>query len=72
MNKEQHPHAGATYQLVHREDGGFGVKVTIPESHPAMVTGFATEAAAEAWMARHKQEIASGNSLRRQTFSRKR
>jgi hypothetical protein len=63
-----HPHAGATYQIIPRADGGFGVEVTIPNSHPTMVTGFATEAAAEAWVARHKEGVSTGTSLRRKAF----
>jgi hypothetical protein len=66
--ERDHPHAGATYQVVAREDGGFGVEVTIPNSHPTMVTGFATEAAAEAWIARHKEGVTNSTSLRRKTF----
>jgi len=64
MEKE-HPHAGATYQVIPQSDGGFGVEVTIPNTHPTMVTGFATAEAATAWAAKHKDGIDAGNSLRR-------
>jgi hypothetical protein len=67
MDKEPHPHKGATYRLVRQRDGSFGVKVSILGNHPTVVTGFATELAAEAWMAKHKQEVAQGNSLSRRT-----
>ena len=71
MDREQHPHAGATYELVHQKDGSFGVKVTIPDTHPTVVTGFSTEAAAEAWMPKHKQDVASGsNPSSREAFLR--
>ena len=72
MDKGQHPHAGATYLLVRQRDGSFGVKVTIPDTHPTVVTGFETEAGAEAWIAKHKREVASGNTLRRRSFPAKR
>ena len=63
--KKEHPHAGATYQIVQQLDGSFGVEVTIPDTYPTMVTGFSTEAAAAAWATKHKEEVANGNSLRR-------
>jgi hypothetical protein len=71
MDKKQHPHSGAIYQLIRERDGSFAVKVQIPDNHPTMVTGFATEPAAAAWIANHKQEVANGNSLRRRTFPEK-
>jgi hypothetical protein len=49
-----HPHAEASYRLVPQETPTFGVEVSIPGSYPALVTGFATEAAAEAWIAAHR------------------
>ena len=70
--KKEHPHAGATYQIFRQLDGSFGVEVTIPDTYPTMVTGFSTEAAAEAWATRHKEGVANGNSLRRTHYSRKR
>jgi hypothetical protein len=69
MDKGPHPHTGATYQLFRQPDGSFGVKVSIPDTHPTMVTEFATEVAAEAWVKNHKQQVALGNSLRRRTLS---
>jgi hypothetical protein len=52
-----HPHAEASYEVVALAAGGFGVKVSIPDSHPTMVTAFATAEAAEAWIASHKASI---------------
>ena len=67
-----HPHTGATYQIHEQADRGYGVVVTIPDTPPATVTGFATKAAAEAWIANHQKEIANGNSLRRRAFLHRR
>jgi hypothetical protein len=36
----------------------FGAEVSIPGQRLATVTGFATEALAEAWVAKHKREVA--------------
>jgi hypothetical protein len=52
-----HPHAEAVYEVVRLDAGGFGVKVSIPDTNPTTVSGFDTEAAAEAWIASHKSRI---------------
>jgi hypothetical protein len=52
-----HPHADATYRVIRRPDMSFGAEVTIPGMNPTVITGFATEALAEAWIAKHKREI---------------
>jgi hypothetical protein len=52
-----HPHAEATYEVVLLDAGGFGVKVSIPDTNPTTVSSFDTEAAAEAWIALHKTRI---------------
>lgn len=52
-----HPYAEAIYRVVQLSDGAFGVEVKIPDSHPTMVSSFATEAAAEAWIVRNKQRV---------------
>jgi hypothetical protein len=52
-----HPYAEATYRVVGLADGTFGVEVKIPESHPTTVSSFATEADADAWIARNKQRV---------------
>ena len=67
-----HPHAGATYDIVQGADGGFGVKVSIPGSQPTMVTGFAQEADAVAWAAKHKEGVDRGDPIRRSSFVRRR
>ncbi len=45
----------ATYVIVPQPTGAFGVEVTIPGASPTMVTSFETEAAAELWIAGHRQ-----------------
>jgi hypothetical protein len=52
-----HPHAEANYEVVPLAAGGFGVKISIPDSNPTTVTRFDSEAAAEAWIAAHKTRI---------------
>jgi len=54
-----HPHAEASYRVVPLEDGSFGVEVRIPESHPTIVKPFASEEAAETWIADHKNRVQS-------------
>jgi hypothetical protein len=58
----KHPHAEAKYRVFARPDRTFGVEVTIPDTQPATVTSFATEADAEAWIAAHKQRVADSTS----------
>jgi hypothetical protein len=64
-----HPYAEAAYRIVRLPDGAFGVEVKIPESHPATVSSFDTEAAAEAWIARNKQRVQE-QSVPRHAFRR--
>jgi len=52
-----HPYAEAVYRVIELPGGAFGVEVKIPDSNPTTVSSFATEAAAEAWIARNKQRI---------------
>jgi hypothetical protein len=66
-----HPHAGATYEIEERAEGGFSVRVSIPGSYPTIVSGFAAEADAVAWAARHKERVDSGEPLRRSRFARR-
>lgn len=54
-----HPHAEALYEVVPLTAGGYGVKITIPDSSPTTVSRFDDEAAAEAWIADHKTRIES-------------
>ena len=53
----QHPHAEATYSVVPSEDDTFAVEVRVPDTQPATVRPFPTEAAAEAWIADHKNRV---------------
>lgn len=52
-----HPHAEAVYDVVPLDADGFGVKVSIPDTNPTMVSGFDTKDAAEAWVASHKSRV---------------
>jgi hypothetical protein len=54
-----HPHAEATYRVVPLSSGAFGVEVTLPDRYPTTVSSFATEAAAEEWIARAQQRVAA-------------
>jgi hypothetical protein len=56
---KSHPHAEATYRVIALDGGYFGVEVAIPETYPTTVSRFATEAEAEAWIARHKSRVQS-------------
>jgi hypothetical protein len=47
MAQMTHPHVEATYRVVPFDDGAFGVEVSIPESLPATVSTFPTEAGAQ-------------------------
>jgi hypothetical protein len=48
MAQRTHPHAEATYRVIPIDDVSFAVEVSIPESFPATVSPFATEADAGA------------------------
>ncbi|HZV20680.1 MAG TPA: hypothetical protein VE986_03960 [Hyphomicrobiales bacterium] len=61
---KEHPHAEATYRIVTQKDLTFGVEVKVPGSFPAMVTSFATEQAAEAWIADYKRRVAENAPYR--------
>ena len=60
-----HPHAGATYRVMPVPQGGFGVEVSIPETHATMVSGFSDETAAMAWVEKHKEQVRAGGALSR-------
>jgi hypothetical protein len=66
--ENSHAHSGATYRILHQADGSFGIEVTIPGTHPTLVTSFASEDAAALWIAKHQAQIAGGNARRRTTF----
>ena len=52
-----HPHTGATYRVITLSDGGFGVEVLIPDTNRVTVSGFATKADAEAWIAKDQLRV---------------
>ncbi len=52
-----HPHAEASYRVIPLDSGGFGVEVSIPDSHPTKVSPFATEADAKAWIEEHRRRV---------------
>jgi len=52
-----HPYAEAVYEVVSLDADGFGVKVSLPDVSPTLVSGFETAAAAEAWIASHKSRV---------------
>jgi hypothetical protein len=61
---KQHPHFGATYEISPLPDGSFEVEVSIPNTRPVKVTGFDVRASAEAWIAGHQRQIATGTIAR--------
>jgi hypothetical protein len=67
-----HPHTDATYRIIRQEDESFAVEVTIPGTYPTTVKSFASAGDAEAWIARHKEGVASTTSLRRTSFGLRR
>ena len=68
---KMHPHAEATYRIVAIGEGYFGVEVVIPETYPTTVSRFATEAEAEAWIARHKSRVQSEGVVQGQRWFRR-
>jgi hypothetical protein len=54
----EHPHAGASYRVIVQENLTYGVEVVVPGTFPALVTSFATEESAEAWITGHKRRVA--------------
>jgi hypothetical protein len=67
-----HPHAEAVYRVIPLDDGKFAVEVSIPGSHPTKVTGLDTRAAAEAWIERHRAQVATGTIRSSSSWSRRR
>ena len=68
MTERTHPHADATYRVIPFKDGAFAVEVSIPETYPATVSPFATEADAEAWIAEHRRRVRSESKPNRWFF----
>lgn len=52
-----HPHAEATYRVIPFKDDSFAVEVHVPDTQPTTVSAFATESAAEAWIADHQRRV---------------
>ena len=65
-----HPHADATYRVVAQKDLSYGVEVTIPNTHPTMVTSFATERDAQAWIAKHRKRAESDRLPKQKWFKK--
>lgn len=57
----QHPHAEATYEVTAMVDGNYQVDVAIPGSNPTKISGFDSAEKAEAWVERHKANVATGS-----------
>jgi hypothetical protein len=49
------PTMAKTYSIVHLNDTSYGVEITAPDRSPHTVTGFNTEADAQAWMTDQKR-----------------
>ena len=62
---QPHPHSGATYRIIAREDGAFEVEVSIPDTSPTTITNFPRQADAERWIDQHKAAVNAGRPLRR-------
>ena len=60
-----HPHAEATYRVVTQPDGVIAVEVKIPDTHPTLVSPFATQRDAEAWISDHRRRVEAQTDLRR-------
>jgi len=57
-----HPHTGATYKIIARLDGSFEIVVSLPGgAAPVTITGMATRADADRWIAQHQEAIAAGS-----------
>jgi len=65
MAERTHPHADATYRVIPFNNGAFAVEVSIPETYPATVSPFATEADAEVWIAEQRRRVQSEIEPRR-------
>jgi hypothetical protein len=65
-----HPHADATYRLIPADGDSYAVEVAVPGSAPTKVSGFDSQAKAEAWIERHKANVATGTIMQRSSWSR--
>jgi hypothetical protein len=62
-----HPHLDATYHLIQGDDGTFAVEVAVPGTNPTKVSGFDSQAKAEAWIERHKANVATGSIMQQRS-----
>jgi hypothetical protein len=62
--------ADTSYRIVNREDGSFAVEIVRVGALPQMAAGFATEAAAERWIARDQRLRMTAGSFATQTGRR--
>jgi len=68
---QPHPHAGAVYTIIAREDGVFVIEVTLPGAGSLItITCLRNRAEADRWIARHQAAIAAGAPGTRRTFFR--
>ena len=67
---KQHPHLGATYEVVRHTDDTFRVGVTIPGQQSVNVPGFPSEERANAWVSDHESSVATGTELRAAFYAR--
>ena len=68
---QPHPHAGASYKIIARQDGAFEIEVTLPGARaPVTVTCLRTRTDAERWIAQHQTAIAAGSPDNRRSFFR--
>jgi hypothetical protein len=47
----------ATFRVLPRNDGGFGIELLIEGAEPVSVTGFATETAANDWIVNYQTRV---------------
>jgi hypothetical protein len=60
------PTPEANYRIIPREDG-FAIEVSLPDTYPTIVSSFASEALAAAWIENHRAK-ALVKRTRRPTF----
>ena len=60
---QPHPHLGAAYRLTQSGDA-FAVEVSVPGMAPTTISGCATMASAERWIAEHREAVAAGRPVR--------
>jgi len=53
----EHRYAGAIYRVYRIDSGAFGIEVTIEGELPIRVTSFRSRAAANRWIAGHKETV---------------